>query len=256
MGPNQFINIGLLKGVSLGFTEPTISTTLMPLNGPIPNVVALPYGRCPPFHLKAPTWRDLIKLLARLSGTRLEPTIEAMAAVKTEMRLRVVANFVKIHQTSASWHVVIYMTIDYPVAKEHAQASKYRSKDPNVLPFSYTLSPYPALLRESSDAPMSKWFDIPSTETNPWPKLPITFPDLARYLMDAVDESRLDSSSGMRRLSKLVDTFYPSEQGSGNEEAEPSGGILNFFKRKKPPAYRNDQIYDVVTPFVADDWGG
>lgn len=66
------------------------------MQGAIPNVIALPYGRCPPFHLKAPSWRDLLKLMARLSNTRLEPTIEAMALVKTEMRVRVVVNFVKV----------------------------------------------------------------------------------------------------------------------------------------------------------------
>lgn len=66
------------------------------MQGPIPNVVALPYGKCPPFHVKAPSWKDLLKLMARLSGTRLEPTIEAMAVVKTDMKIRVVVNFVKV----------------------------------------------------------------------------------------------------------------------------------------------------------------
>lgn len=150
------------------------------------------------------------------------------------------------------------MSIDYPVSRDHPQASRYRAKDPNILPFSYTLSPHPNLLRESSDAPMSKWFTIPSTDTNPWPKLPITFPDLARYLMDAVDESRQDSSSGTRRLSKLVDTYYPTEASANAESAEhqSSGGLLSFFRRRRPSRDRNADTYDIVTPFVADEWGG
>ena len=86
--------------IALGFNPPVINRELTPLQGPIPNVIALPYGRCPPFHLKAPSWRDLLKLMARLSGTRLEPTIEALAAVKTEMRVRVVVNFVKVRPQS------------------------------------------------------------------------------------------------------------------------------------------------------------
>lgn len=86
--------------IALGFGVPSISAQLTPLQGPIPNVVALPYGKCPPFHVKAPSWRDLLKLMARLSGTRLEPTIEAMAVVKTDMQIRVVINFVKVLRLS------------------------------------------------------------------------------------------------------------------------------------------------------------
>lgn len=66
------------------------------MQGPIPNVIALPYGRAPPLHIKAPNWRDMLKLMARLSNTRLEPTVEAMAVVKTTMHLRVIVNFVKV----------------------------------------------------------------------------------------------------------------------------------------------------------------
>ena len=64
--------------------------------GPIPNVVVLPYGRVSPLHIKAPNWRDMLKLMARLSNTRLEPTVEAMAVVKATMHLRVVINFVRV----------------------------------------------------------------------------------------------------------------------------------------------------------------
>ena len=64
--------------------------------GPIPNVIALPYGRTPPLHIKAPNWHDMLRLMARLSETRLEPSLEAQAVVKTAMTLRVVVNFVKV----------------------------------------------------------------------------------------------------------------------------------------------------------------
>ena len=72
------------------------------MEGPIPNVIALPYGRAPPLHIKAPNWRDLLQLMARLSNTRLEPTVEAMAVVKTTMHLRVVVNFVKVSRTKTA----------------------------------------------------------------------------------------------------------------------------------------------------------
>ena len=85
---------------AIGFNPPAITGVLTPLEGPIPNVIALPYGRAPPLHMKAPNWHDMLRLMGRLSITRLEPTVEAMAVVKTAMHLRVVVNFVKVSKTS------------------------------------------------------------------------------------------------------------------------------------------------------------
>ena len=75
-----------------------INYGMAPMQGVMPNIISLPYGRCPPLHLQAPSWRHLLKLLARLSGTRIEPTVEAMALVKTPMKLRTVVQFVKVRR--------------------------------------------------------------------------------------------------------------------------------------------------------------
>ncbi|KAH8105946.1 hypothetical protein BXZ70DRAFT_1004241 [Cristinia sonorae] len=263
-GANQYIDQELLRGVSLGFNPPVIRSELTPLQGPIPNVVALPYGRCPPFHLKAPSWRDLLRLMGRLSGTRLEPTIEALAVVKTEMRVRVVVNFVKIHANQSEWHVVLYMTIDQPVPQNYPQKFKYKNGDPNVLPFSYTMSATPAYLREGADAPISKWYNIPATSALPHPKLPISFPDLATYLLDALEESRRaihDGSSGMRRLAKLIEMCYPADR-SGDERTGRERGVGGWVRgligrERQRSRDRNEHTYEVVTPFVLNEveWG-
>jgi hypothetical protein len=70
---------------------------LVPLADPMPNLISLPYARCPPLHLQASDWRHLLRLMARLSGTRLEPTVEAMAISKTELKLRTVVQFIKVY---------------------------------------------------------------------------------------------------------------------------------------------------------------
>lgn len=75
---------------------------LTPYKDAIPNVIMLPYERAPPLHIKAPNWRDLLTLMARLSGSRLEPTLEAITVVKTTMHLRVVVNFVKVRLNNAA----------------------------------------------------------------------------------------------------------------------------------------------------------
>jgi 3'-phosphoadenosine 5'-phosphosulfate sulfotransferase len=64
------------------------------MEDPMPNIITLPSKRCPPLHLQAPSWRHMLRLLARLSNTRIEPTIEAMSDTKAALKLRTVIQFV------------------------------------------------------------------------------------------------------------------------------------------------------------------
>lgn len=203
----------------------------------------------------------LLKLLARMSNSRLQPTVEAMAVVKTEMRLRVVVAFVKVHHSSPFWHTILYMTIDHPVPQNVANAWKYKNGDTSTLPWSYTLSTCPPFLRDGADAAMSKFYSIPSMQNAPFPTLPIAFPDLALYLAQALQESRVavhDSSSGIRRLAKCVDAYYPDERVDASSSER--SGMRQMFKSlvgigNKPIRDRNAETYDLVTPFVADEFG-
>jgi hypothetical protein len=94
--PAPFLEFSLITVIALGFVSPMISTSLVPMPTPMPNVISLPFGKCPALHIMAPTWRHLLKLLARLSGTRVEPTVQAMAVAKVDMKLRVVVQFTKV----------------------------------------------------------------------------------------------------------------------------------------------------------------
>ena len=154
------------------------------------------------------------------------------------------------------------MTIDMPVPANH----KYRLRngsDPALLPYSYTLSPTPAFLRESADGSMSKWYTVPSTTLIPYPTLPIAFPDLATYLMSALENSRHaahDRSSGWGRLAKCIDTFYPVAKDEDDGERS-SGGLGGRFGRlfgrsnNKSSRHDNDERSNLVTPFFADEFG-
>lgn len=86
------------------------------------------------------------------------------------------------------------------------------------------------------------------------------------YLASALEDSRRalgDSSSGVRRLAKMIDQFYPNSQGmraAGEQEERRRGGralIGRLMGRtSKPPQGRhNAEVYDLVTPFVPDEWG-
>ena len=170
--------------------------------------------------------------------------------------------FMQIHQSSTDWHVVLYMTLDVPVPPDHRY--KFRnSSDPALLPYSYTVSSTPTALRENADAPMSKWYTIPATTQNPYPTLPISFPDLATYLMCALENSRRamhDRSSGWYRLAKYVDAYYPVSKTTDEDDEERSGGLSErfgrLFSRSKPVRHDNDERSNLVTPFFADEFGG
>lgn len=70
------------------------------MRGPLPNIIALPYGKCPPMHVQARSWRQLLKLMAKLSATQIEPSTEAIAATKGELKLRTVVQFFKVRHPS------------------------------------------------------------------------------------------------------------------------------------------------------------
>ena len=47
-------------------------------------------------HIRASSWRQLLKLLAKLSATQIEPTVEALSATKGALQLRTVIQFFKV----------------------------------------------------------------------------------------------------------------------------------------------------------------
>jgi hypothetical protein len=230
------------------------------MRGSFPDTFALPFGKSAPLHIRASSWRQLLKLMAKLSTVRIEPTVEAVAGTKGDLHLRTVIQFFKVHQTSSDWRTVIYLTIDYPAPPDH----RATNGDVGSLPYSYTLSTLPALLRNGRESQISKYYTVPATSRTPLPKLPISMPDMAMYLASALEDSRRaagDSSSGHRKLAKMIDLFYPKQQrrGADGEEEQRRGGrafIGRLMGRtSRPQGGRNAEVYELVTPFVSGEWG-
>ncbi len=89
-------------------------------------------------------------------------------------------------------------------------------------------------------------------------------PDMAMYLASALEDSRRaqsDSSSGLRRLAKMINQFYPSQQApvaAGDEEDErPRLGVISRLigRPTRREGGRNAEVFELVTPFFSDDWG-
>ncbi|EAU84680.2 hypothetical protein CC1G_00199 [Coprinopsis cinerea okayama7 len=263
LNPNQFIDPELLVGVSIGFTQPTLSPVRKPMEGAVPNIISLPYGRCPALHIQAPSWKHVLKLMARMSSTKFEPTVQAMAITKTELKLRTVVQFVRPSPSSSEWRTLLWFKIDHPVPSNHPNAQKYNSGHPNTLPYAFTLMSLPLVLQNAADSPISKTYTIPATESLPFPTLPISFPNLALYLQAALDFSRAqkDDSHGYRKLAKMVSTCYPNTESDTSLEGPDKSSVGDLFKRvigrkdKKQKGKTNNDTYDLITPFVPDEWG-
>ncbi len=160
-----------------------------------------------------------------------------------------------------------------PIVPNTLNPHKYTNGDVCTLPFSYTLSPLPTLLRDSADSAMAKYYSIPQSSSLPYPTLPIRLPNFAMYLHAALSESRRamnDSSSGLRRLAKMVDGFYPADlsnaEGLGPETMAPDrirvGGLFKraFGRNQKNSTTNtarggNADTFEFITPFRMDEWG-
>jgi hypothetical protein len=148
-----------------------------------------------------------------------------------------------------------------------ANSWRYTNGDVNTLPFSYTLGNLPKLLGEGIETPLSKIYTVPSTAAAPFPTLPITFPSLALYLQSALQNSRKamnDSSSGLRKLARMVESCYPAELAPDDDEPRGSERFTGLFKRvigiggksSKTGRGQNEDVFELVTPFVPDAWNG
>ena len=124
------------------------------------------------------------------------------------------------------------------------------------------------LLRDAHDTHLSKTYTIPTSEAVPLPTLPITFPNLALYLQAALDYSRHhsgDQASGVGKLGKMVQMCYPNLQQGRSEFDVPERSTMgHLFKRvmgrgnkdkRKGKGTNNEETYQLVTPFVPDEWG-
>jgi hypothetical protein len=79
---------------AFGFNTPP--TQDFEMQSPLPNIIALPYGKSPPMHIRAQSWRQLLKLMAKLGATQVEPSVEAVSLTKGELQLRTVIQFFKV----------------------------------------------------------------------------------------------------------------------------------------------------------------
>lgn len=83
------------------------------------------------------------------------------------------------------------------------------------------------------------------------------------YLQRALEDSRRtahDRSGGLGRLAKMVEECFPEADADHGLEGPADGrarrGLFARFRRKgRTPAGGNQDTYQLITPFFADDVG-
>lgn len=247
-----------MAGVSWGFGAPLGANTLGPPRAQVfpESITLFPAST---FHIQAPTFRHLLRLLAHLSDAHLQASPEAVASTKdTVLRVRPTLQFVKTPFSANDWRTILWMEINNDVPATLPGVWKYTNGDTTQIAYRS------AIPKTVKHAPLEG--SLIYTFQPELPSLPLHFPALAMYLQVAYMESRKASDSlGTKRLYKVVDQCYPvgrelgveiggEDRGSGSKGV---GGFLSKFRKKggKGTDGINEVMYDLVTPFQLGEWG-
>ncbi|KAF5375319.1 hypothetical protein D9757_009688 [Collybiopsis confluens] len=222
----------LLQGFSCGFHDPVSLDQIQPLAGNIPHIISFPQSNFPAFHLQAMSWRHLLEVMVRMSETRMQPALEASQR-NEKLHLRTVIQFCPVFRpvnlqsqykeghTPHGWRTLIWVTVDQgpkwtpkwtiKMPPRRIGARGAQDVDVESLPSSYQQMELPTFLRDVNSE-FDYIYTVPSTQSVPWPVLPISFPDFALYLQAALAKSRIHYNSyGIGKLAFMLTCCYPNE---------------------------------------------
>jgi hypothetical protein len=216
---------------------------------PFPDIISLSHGNA--FYIAAPTFRQLLRLLANLGHGIIEEELDSQPPPgRSPAHLRPALQLVQVRPLEEPY-VILWLELEVPMPKGmHCNGDTSLRAYGSVLPLNVQHVP-------------NKGSHLFVCQT-PLPPLPRKLPEVATYLQKLLVMSRqMADTTGLRRLSKLVDRFYPNDgdvNGAMEPPAKKSGGIFSKVMLKKRAARRggrtgadlNDESYDLVTPFMLD----
>ncbi|KAG8691664.1 hypothetical protein FRC11_013275, partial [Ceratobasidium sp. 423] len=243
----------LLHGISYGFRDPDPPTpVLMPPADPLPPSIMI--GEKTPFHVQAPNFRHLLRLLSHYGSTNVMATPAAIAASKSGVHsLRVVLHFVRGNHDRDPWLCRLFLELHTPDDKETTPVP-----DTSMLWSDSSLS------KVATCGPRGKLYVIPG----PLPPLPLPLQSLSSFIAKRLDEACRAPSDNVRRLERILVECYGSVGGALNSVEEIGGrqkgsGNLSFggiFSRVKDKfssdkgGTLNDHTYDLISPFQIDEY--
>ncbi|ELU43197.1 hypothetical protein AG1IA_02789 [Rhizoctonia solani AG-1 IA] len=242
----------LLHGISYGFRDPDPPTPVsMPPASPLPPSIMI--GKNDAFHVQAPNFRHLLRLLSHYGSTSIMATPAAIASSKSGTHsLRVALYFVRGNHDRDPWLCRLFLELHTPDDKETT-----------------TTVPDTSLLWSDSSftapcGPRGKLYVLPG----PLPILPLPFQTLSSFIVKRLDEACHSSNDSIKRLERILIECYGSVGGASNSAEEIGGrqkgsGNISFgglFSRVKDKfssdrgGTMNDHTYDLISPFQIDDY--
>ncbi|KAF9515874.1 hypothetical protein BS47DRAFT_1341477 [Hydnum rufescens UP504] len=243
----------LMTGVSYGYGRAVVlpKTAVPDPRRPFPNVISL--GRGEVYFIATPTFRQVLRLLASLGHASITPKVQAYATID--------ANEIALRPTLQEFVTILWLEIGVPQSRSDMTANQ-RTHGDTARRGWRTALPESVQHRPGLGSHMY-------TCQDPLPILPLILPDLASYLQTLLWESRRASdSSGLRRLSKIVDSIYKKDDGDVEIGGRASvisvvpgssrklSGMLSRViprqKKKTAGTGANEETYDLVTPLRLD----
>lgn len=217
-------------------------------DNPFPDVISL--GPNDAFYIAAPTFRQLLRLLANLGHGIIEELDNRPPQERSRAHLRPAVQLLQARPPEEPY-VILWLELEVPLLEgvhSHGDTSAraYRS----ILPPNVQHLPNKGSYLFVCQAPL--------------PPLPRELLDVATYLQSLLVESRrAPDTASLRRLSKLVDRFYPNDGDVNGAMEAPTRRVGGIFSRVIPGrrgarrsgrgvADVNDESYALVTPFRLD----
>jgi hypothetical protein len=234
-------------------------TTVPDPSRPFPNLISLGMGEV--YFIATPTFHQLLRLLASLGHASITPKVQAYATIDAnEIALRPTLQFVA-SVIPKEFVTILWLEIGVPQSRSDMAANQ-RTHGDTARRGWRTALPESVQHRPGLGSHMY-------TCQDPLPILPLILPDLASYLQTLLWESRrVSDSSGLRRLSKIVDSIYKKDEGDVEIGGQASvisvvpgssrrlSGMLSRViprqKKKTAGTGANEETYDLVTPLRLD----
>ncbi|KAF8761480.1 hypothetical protein RHS01_00501 [Rhizoctonia solani] len=218
---------------------------------PLPPSIMI--GKNDAFHVQAPNFRHLLRLLSHYGSTSIMATPAAIASSKSGTHsLRVALYFVRGNHDRDPWLCRLFLELHTPDDKETT-----------------TTVPDTSLLWSDSSftapcGPRGKLYVLPG----PLPILPLPFQTLSSFIVKRLDEACHSSNDSIKRLERILIECYGSVGGASNSAEEIGGrqkgsGNISFgglFSRVKDKfssdrgGTMNDHTYDLISPFQIDEY--
>ncbi|KIO34514.1 hypothetical protein M407DRAFT_209716 [Tulasnella calospora MUT 4182] len=224
--------------VSFGYMSPPLDQPVIPPCPAFPETVVIQADAA--FHIAAPTWHHLMKLLARLGEAKVMPSPAAFSTMPlstTVADLRLILHFHK-SKVGGEWRVVLWMDYDraLPRSMTPNERGRWTTGDTTLLPWGCRIPEDSISGGLRGPGPM----EVSTSSGNvvyvlqaPFPKLPISLSNVATILQEAYQKSKQSSSTGvasssessapqvdkglsLKRLSKAVDKIYPPSKHSSS----------------------------------------